>query len=178
MVKHTNKNDITLSSYSGESALTGMKKFTSGNNVIDKFVQKGSLRSQAKAPGNTVVVLTDENNNCIVGFSTLSCHSLSKENFQNELTGDVGKTKKIPVVKLTMLGVNKQYQGLGLGRQLMRNALERTKRISQEIGCAGLYLEADPKAVDFYSNLGFIALDKPAKDTGIVAMFLHVDGIP
>ncbi|TQP76608.1 GNAT family N-acetyltransferase [Vibrio cholerae] len=168
---------FTVHLYKGETNLNGAKKFSSGNKIIDNFVQK-TLKSQASAPGSSVTVLVDNSEKQrLVVFYTISAHSLLKDDFQNtEL--DVGKTKIIPVVRLVMLGVDETYQGKGFGARLMRLALDNTKRVAQEIGCAGLYLEAAPNAVEFYSKLGFEALCEPKERIGTVDMFLHLDLIP
>ncbi|ELA9369225.1 GNAT family N-acetyltransferase [Vibrio parahaemolyticus] len=167
---------FTAHLYKGENNLKGAKKFTSGNKTIDRFAQK-TLKSQAGAPGSTVTVLVDNSDEQrLVGFYTIAAHSLCKDDFQN-YKENVGKTNVIPVVRLVMLGVDENYQGNGFGARLMRLALENTKRVAQEIGCAGLFLEADPKAVDFYSKLGFEALSEPKED-GATYMFLHLDQIP
>lgn len=168
---------FTVHLYKGETTLNGAKKFSSGNKIIDKFVQK-TLKSQASAPGSTATVLLDNSNKqLLAGFYTITAHSLLKDDFQNS-TLDVGKTRIIPVVRLVMLGVDENYQGKGFGVRLMRLALENTKRVAQEIGCAGLYLEAAPDAVEFYSKLGFEAFCEPKDGFGTVDMFLHLDLIP
>lgn len=170
-------NNFTVHSYKGESNLKGYKKFDSGNKQIDNFART-NLRAQAKAPGSGVTVLLDnDNEQKLVGFFTIAAHSLCKDSFA-DTNQDVGKTSVIPVVRLVMLGVDSGYQKNGLGRRLMRLALEHTKRVASGIGCAGMYLEADSEAVDFYLKLGFEALTQPHENNGNVQMFLHLDCIP
>ncbi|MFS1918726.1 MULTISPECIES: GNAT family N-acetyltransferase [unclassified Vibrio] len=170
-------NTITAHPYKGTKNLNGSKKFNSGHKLIDSYAQK-NLRAQAKSPGSGVTVLLDnDDEEKLAGYFTITAHSLCRSNFANS-NSDVGKTPLIPVVRLVMLGVDKKHQGKGLGKRLMRLALENTKRVALEINCVGMYLEADSDAVDFYSKLGFEALTEPHEDTGNVHMFLHLDKIP
>lgn len=178
VIPSSSTQEIKLCTYKGLKSLNGAKNFESGNDVIDRFVRKKNLNSQGKAPGSTVFVLIDTNeNDRLVGFCTLTSHSLSKDEFSNS-NKNVGKTTSIPVVKLGMLGVDKYYQKKGLGRDLVLEALTRTKLVGEQIGCAGIFLQADAGAVSFYKNLGFSALDEADEKSGVVPMFLHVDGIP
>ncbi|MCG6216058.1 GNAT family N-acetyltransferase [Vibrio furnissii] len=153
----------------------GLKQFDCGNEVINKYVAK-SLKNQAKAPGNGVIVVVDAEDK-LVGFVTISAHSLTKDKLSS-VEDYVGSTNMIPVVRLTMLGVDKKCQGHGLGSDLMAIAFERTVNIAENAGCVGLYLDADHYAVDFYTRLGFVALDNPDPITLVVPMFLHVNAIP
>ena len=169
--------NVTSHLYTGSSTLNGSKSFNSGNSQIDKFARK-NLKLHAKAPGSGVTVLVDNNDGKkLVGYVTLIAHTLFRSTFDS-YEKEVGKTPSIPVVKLNMLGVSLDYQKQGFGEQLIRIALDNTKVVSSTIGCAGLYLDAAPEAVEFYSKLGFEALSEPNSDTGIVPMFYHVDLIP
>jgi GNAT superfamily N-acetyltransferase len=58
-----------------------------------------------------------------------------------------------------MLGVDKNYKGQDLGRRLMKQALKIAKDFATQIGGYGVYLDADPGAVDFYIKLGFALLE-------------------
>jgi ribosomal protein S18 acetylase RimI-like enzyme len=177
MVASSKNNKVTSYTYEGKNNLLGAKNFNSGNQAIDKFA-KSNLRAHAKAPGNAVTVLLDnDNNQTLVGYVTIVAHTLSR----NELTESehcVGKTPQIPVVKLNMLGVSLNYQKQGYGESLMQIAFTNAKIVCNTIGCSGLYLEADPDAVSFYDKLGFESLSNPDPHTGIVPMFLHINSIP
>lgn len=164
--------------YNGKTTLKGTKNFSSGNAIIDKFVSKGTLKQQAqKSPGSGVKVLIDtEQDNKLVGFMTISAFSLNKETFKGRVD-NVGTTRDIPVVRLVMIGIDKDYQGKGLGHKLLRVAFDSTKTLSKVLNCSGLYLEADPNAVEFYKKFNFVPLDEPHPITNNVQMFLHLNSI-
>ena len=177
MVANYNNNVVSYT-YEGTKNLNGTKTFNSGNEAIDSFVTKGNLRAHAKAPGNAVTVLLDEDNEQkLVGYVTIVTHTLSRE-MLSSVKENVGKTPTIPIVKLNMLGVSLDYQKQGFGEALMRIALSNTKKVIGVAGCAGLYLEAAPEAISFYEKLGFVGLSPPDTKTGIQPMFLHANLIP
>lgn len=177
MVNQYKNLNVTSHTYKGTTVLKGSKKFNSGNSSIDAFA-KSNLRAHAKAPGNAVTVLLDnDHDKNLIGYVTIVAHTLSKSELEKS-SFNIGKTPAIPVVKLNMLGVSSDYQKKGFGLELMRLALNNTKQVCELIGCAGLYLEAAPDAIKFYSGLGFESLSPPNKTSGIMPMFLHVDMIP
>lgn len=85
----------------------------------------------------------------------------------------------IPVAVLGRLSVHTNYQGRGLGADLLKDAVQRSLRLSQEMGIRALLCHAiNENAKQFYLHHGFIeSPDEPltlmlnlAKlaDTGIV----------
>ena len=74
-----------------------------------------------------------------------------------------------------MLGVDKGYKGKNLGLGLLKHALLKTKESARTLGCKGMYLDADPGAVAFYTKYGFIALEKPLNAGDSTPMFLFLE---
>lgn len=55
-----------------------------------------------------------------------------------------------------MLGVDEKYQGMGLGRALLGDAVLRSRNVSYEIGVRALLVNpADVRAEGFYKKYGF-----------------------
>jgi ribosomal protein S18 acetylase RimI-like enzyme len=75
-----------------------------------------------------------------------------------------------------MLGVDQNYKNQKLGSRLMKQALAITKESSSQMGCYGLYLDADPAAVGFYEKLGFVLLERN-KSQEPSPMFITVQSI-
>jgi len=64
--------------------------------------------------------------------------------------------RRIPGVRLGRLAVDRRYQGKGLGELLLVDALNRARRLQQDAGVVGLFVDAiDQQAAGFYSRLGF-----------------------
>ncbi|MBA3773113.1 MAG: GNAT family N-acetyltransferase [Ramlibacter sp.] len=156
--------------------------FDCGHAVINKFVA-GSLKQSVRAGNCTAFVLLDldkldENGNSfLVGFYTLAMADIVSDPLKGK--GATGLPRRVPCVRLVMLGVDKDYRGRGLlcGSRLMKHALGRALRACDELGGRGMYLDADPGAVDFYLGLGFQPLEErdPNKST---PMFLFKESFP
>jgi GNAT superfamily N-acetyltransferase len=73
-------------------------------------------------------------------------------------------------------------QGRGIGSALLRAVFLLAHRISEELGCIGVVVDAKPEAVPFYEKLGFIDLDASAGRLGDRPeprpMFLELGAIP
>lgn len=154
---------------------TDYKKFNCGHSVIDRFV-RSSLRNQVKQGFSVGYALLDTSqNDRFAGFFTIANHSIP----MNLLTAlNLGSLPKIiPCVRLIMLGVNKSDSRAGLGKQLINLAFDLTKISSKSIGCFGMYLDADPQAIQFYTNLGFVLLEGN-KNPHPSPMFIPMSAIP
>ena len=148
------------------------KKFDCEHAVINKFVA-GSLKQQVKKNTSVAYVLTDPAaNDRFIGFFTLmmSCiDNAALAPFASSLP------MQVPCVRLVMLGVDKAYKGKNLGLRLLKHALIKTKESALSLGCKGLYLDADPGAVGFYTKYGFITLEKPLSAGDSTPMFLFLE---
>ena len=57
-----------------------------------------------------------------------------------------------------MLGVARKYQKRGFGQDLLCDFFEHVKIIHRALPIKGVYLDADPAAINFYTRLGFVQL--------------------
>ena len=63
----------------------------------------------------------------------------------------------IPVVILARLAVSNQYQGLGIGRGMLQDAIKRTLLIAEQAGIRAMLTHPiDEQANQFYQRFGFI----------------------
>jgi GNAT superfamily N-acetyltransferase len=65
----------------------------------------------------------------------------------------------LPVLRIARLAVDEAARGQGVGKLLLRFALELPLRLSREFGCVGAMVDTKPSAVGFYENLGFIPIE-------------------
>jgi GNAT superfamily N-acetyltransferase len=142
-------------------AYAGFNQFDCGHSVINKFV-KDSLKKQVRNNLSVAYAILEESQtpkvpDRFVGFYTLTNHSIALERLSALQLGSMPKI--IPCVRLVMLGVNKSDAGQGYGRDLMNHAFDIVKDGAKKIGCFGVYLDADAKALPFYQKLGFKLLE-------------------
>jgi GNAT superfamily N-acetyltransferase len=65
----------------------------------------------------------------------------------------------IPAVILGRLAIDKKWQGKGLGKALLNDAVQRTLRASREVSARLLIVHSiSSEAEDFYLHHGFIRL--------------------
>lgn len=88
----------------------------------------------------------------------------------------------IPVLRLARLAVDERARGLGAATVLLRAVFVLARRMADEIGCAGILVDAKPDAVSFYERLGFLRLDVVAGELGDrpqpLPMFLEAGQLP
>jgi GNAT superfamily N-acetyltransferase len=67
-----------------------------------------------------------------------------------------GMPEQIPLLLIGRLAVDRNFQGIGLGRELLSNALNRCVAASNIAGARGIVAHAiDNEAVRFYERHGF-----------------------
>jgi GNAT superfamily N-acetyltransferase len=78
------------------------------------------------------------------------------------LTAATGRTRRnmpdpVPVMVLGRLAVDRTYQGRGLGRGLLRDAVLRTRQAAAIVGVRALLVHAiSDEAAHFYQRCGFV----------------------
>lgn len=163
---------FVLEAYDPDRTYTRQKKFDCGNKLINRFVA-GSLKKQVRQNLSQCFVLLDTNNDDrFIGFYTLSSFAIEADLLESLSEGSL--PSRIPVSRLVMLGVDKEYKDRGLGKRLTRDAIIKTVQASDQIGIYGMYLDADEGAYTFYTDLGFIPL-KEKLDPHPTPMFIHIE---
>lgn len=166
---------VELSLYDPALIYTAQKQFDCDHAVINAFV-RNSLKPQVKKNLSVAYVLTDDDYaNRFAGFYTIAQHMIDVSSLSALALGSL--PHKIPCSRLVMLGVDKQYKGQRLGAKLMKHALLLTQQVAKQIGSFGMYLDADPQAVNFYQKLGFRLLEGD-KSPVSSPMFLSISALP
>ena len=158
-----------LVKFDTSSSYKSIKIFDCNNDMINTFVHK-SLKKRVKKHLSQAYVLLK--NDTFSGFYTLDAFSIAKDMFETEHKPSA-LPPVVPVVKLGMLAVDKNLQGQGLGKRLLRDAMLKVAEISELAGCAGIYLLAEKDAVAFYASLGFIKI----KEDTPSPMFLSIEQV-
>lgn len=126
--------------------------FHSGVELVDTRARDRASRAQKSGTAVVYIVKSDEK---IAGFYSLSAHSVQRD----DVAGGWLKRnapEQIPAILLGMLGVDTSFQGVGLGKSLLKDAIERSLAASTQIGARALLVDpVDNKVAEFYKRYGF-----------------------
>lgn len=122
-------------------------RFDCGEPSINDFAKKAL--KQARARNSVVYVTCQEDTNDVKGFYTLSNGSVMRSETPKNMQRF--SMNEIPVTILGRLGVDKDYQGQGVGLDLLQDALERSIMAAEIIGSRAVLVHAlDQRLADFY----------------------------
>jgi GNAT superfamily N-acetyltransferase len=145
--------------------------FDCGRRELNDWLQKTARQHQEKGLSKTFVATLEERPRQICGYYALTLAELENQNLPQNQARKL--PRRIPGVRLGRLAVNRRYQGKGLSGLLLVDALSRTRKIHDEAGGIGLFVDAiDAQAAGHYLRMGFSA----APDNPLL-LFLPVDSI-
>lgn len=131
--------------------------FDCGHKALNHFLQKIARRHMDKGLSKTLVLIDSEHPTEIIAYiSLVACEVLAdaiphpwKNKYPN----------RIPAAKLAKLAVALEQQRKGYGEILLIDALQKTLNVSQQMGIAGLFVDAKhEQAKAYYQQFGFMAL--------------------
>ena len=129
------------------------KSFDCGDADLNGWLKQTARQHKEKGVSSTFVSVRDEASVEILGFYAISLAELVNAN----LPAQYGKRlpNKVPVFRLGRLATALGHQGKGIGEFILFDAIDRTTRISGEVGGIGLVVNAKHSAVEFYHRYGF-----------------------
>ncbi|ELS04448.1 acetyltransferase [Xenococcus sp. PCC 7305] len=135
--------------------------FNCSNEYLNQYLQRTARQHNQKGISRTFV-LTDtasEKPKVIIGFFTLSLCEVRSAKLPPSLAKKYPLT--VPGVKLSRLAVNINWQGKGIGKILMIEAMKRAVIITDNnAGVMGLFVDAkDERAKQYYNRYSFASLE-------------------
>ncbi len=131
-----------------------LESFDCGKPVLNDWLRRHAHAAGAGGSAKTFVVTTDEAR--VVGYYSLTVGQVEAVEAPVRLRKGMGRYP-IPVVLLARLAVSVGYQGSGIGRGLLRDAILRTLAIADHPGIRALMTHPlDESAAAFYRRFGFI----------------------
>ena len=144
-----------------------LAEFNSGEVVLDQWVQKyGRLAISAKSAQVFVVCNEDR----VVGYSALATSAILYRELPSTQRSGLAR-HPVPTLLLARLAVDEQYQGQGIARVLVRDAVEKALAIQPIAGLVALVAHAkNESAQAFYLSLGF---ESSPVTEGLVCLYLN-----
>jgi GNAT superfamily N-acetyltransferase len=131
------------------------QSFDCGRAELNNWLRQIARQHQDKGLSKTFVAIQDEEATYICGFYALTLAEIDRrllpDAYQKRLP------QRIPGVRLGRLAVDLRYQKKRLGELLLVDAISRARRIHQDAGVVGLFVDAlDDHASGFYRHYGFL----------------------
>lgn len=138
--------------------------FSCGKDMLDNYLYR-QANQDFKRKLSACFVLEAPESGLIQGYYTLANNSiplnLIPDEFQKRLPASY---TAIPTTLLGRLAVDKSYQGKGIGKLLLIDALKRSYDISKTIGSFAVVVDPlDANSARFYEKYGFIKLPDSGK---------------
>ena len=144
---------MTISAPAPLAAHHRLDDFDSGTPLLDDWLKRRARANQENGASRTFVVATEDQK--VVGYYALASSSIAN----TEVTGRFRRNMPdpIPVVTLARLAVDRSYQKLGLGRDLVQDATKRVIAAADLVGIRGMIVHAiSEDAKNFYLARGFL----------------------
>ena len=135
----------------------GIAGFSCGKPPLDDFLKQRALKNEGKASRTYVVASqSGEDAGSVAAYYTLAAGAVSRDDAPNWAKRNM--PNPLPVIVLGRLAVDAKHQGKGIGKHLLREAMQRALEASRQIGARALVVHAiDDEAVSFYVPFGFQA---------------------
>ncbi len=125
--------------------------FRCGEDSLDEWLKRRALKNQESGASRTYVVCAEGK---VVGYYCLAAGSV--ENAASPPRVRRNMPSNIPVMVIGRLAVHRDWQGRGLGRDLVRDALLRTLNAAEIAGIRAVLVHALSDAARvFYEGCGF-----------------------
>ena len=125
--------------------------FASGTPALDDWLRRRALANEKSGASRTYVVCSESR---VVGYYALATGAVA-------VSAASGRTRRnmpdpVPVMVLGRLAVDAGYQGRGVGRALLRDAILRTLQAADIAGIRAVLVHAiSEDAKEFYQRCGF-----------------------
>jgi GNAT superfamily N-acetyltransferase len=131
-----------------------VENFDCGREELNRYLARYAWQNQQAGAGQTYVGIVGE---VIVGYHTLAVASVTVEDAPERLTKGLAK-HPVPIMLLARLATDRRWQGQGIGKALLRDAMQRTLQAAEIAGIRALAVHAkDEEARRFYEHFDFVS---------------------
>ncbi|MGV0810776.1 GNAT family N-acetyltransferase [Mycolicibacterium boenickei] len=125
--------------------------FSSGEPSLDDYLRQRALTNHHAGASRCFVTCRDGR---VVGFYSLASAAVQRSDTPGKVRRNM--PDPVPAILLSRLAVDRKEQGLGLGKHLLRDAIERCVQVADVIGVRVMLVHAlhdDARA--FYAHFDF-----------------------
>ncbi len=139
--------------------------FDSGEPVLDEWLRNRAWSNLQLAASRTYVVCAADSSR-VVGYFALSMGHILAHDVAGSMRRNMPQS--IPAVMLGRLAIDRSCQGMGLGRAMLADVVQRAVRASAEVSARLVIVHAiSPAAEAFYLHHGFTRLPVETPTLGL-----------
>ena len=130
-----------------------VEEFDCGREELNRYLIRFAWQNQLAGAAQTYVGIAGGS---IAGYFTLAVGQVALDEAPVRLTKGLAK-HPIPIMLLARLAVDRRWQGKGVGKALLRDAMQRTLQAAEIAGIRAFAVHAkDDEARRFYQHFDFI----------------------
>jgi GNAT superfamily N-acetyltransferase len=127
--------------------------FDCGREELNRYLLRYAWVNQQAGAAQTYVGLVGD---AIIGYHTLAVGEVSREEAPERLTKGLAR-HPVPIMLLARLAVDRRWQAKGVGKALLKDAMQRTLQAADIAGIRAFAVHAkDEDARKFYEKFDFI----------------------
>jgi GNAT superfamily N-acetyltransferase len=127
--------------------------FDCGKEELNRYLLRYAWANQQAGAAQTYVGLVG---NSVIGYHTLVVGQVSREEAPGRLIKGLAR-HPVPVMLLARLAVDRRWHGQGVGRALLKDAMQRTLQAADIAGIRAFAVHAkDQEARHFYEKFDFV----------------------
>ena len=127
--------------------------FDCGRVELNRYLLRYAWANQQAGAAQTYVGLVGD---AVVGYYSLAVGQVTREEAPERVTKGVAR-HPVPIMLLARLAVSRNAQGQGIGKALLRDAMQRTLQAAEIAGIRAFAVHAkDEDARRFYERFDFI----------------------
>ncbi len=130
-----------------------LESFDCGKEELNRYLLRYAWQNQQAGAAQTYLGLVGDS---IVGYHSLAVGQVDREDAPERLAKGLAR-HPVPIMLLARLAVDLRWHGQGVGKALLKDAMERTLHASDIAGIRALAVHAkDDDARAFYQKFDFI----------------------
>jgi GNAT superfamily N-acetyltransferase len=127
--------------------------FDCGREELNRYLLRYAWQNQQAGAAQTYVGVAG---NAVIGYHTLAVGQVSRDEAPERLTKGLAR-HAVPIMLLARLAVDHRWHGQGVGRALLKDAMQRTLQAADIAGIRAFAVHAkDDDARRFYEKYDFI----------------------
>jgi GNAT superfamily N-acetyltransferase len=144
-----------------------VSRFSCGEPSLDNWLKRWAPSSEGRS-ARTYVVRADDR---VIAYYCLAMGSIERKQLPSRIRH--GNPDSVPVLVLGRLAVDQEFQGQGLGQDLLSHCLTQCCSAARIVGTRGLLVHPlDDRAARFYEKVRFQPIPGPPR-----AMFIAMETI-